>query len=442
MTCAGAQELITAGIAEQLAALEHRVAAANAPGSLDGLFARHVLGGTVMSSFAWQVSPFSGSRPGRNSSQLTTGPQLAVLGYSLTHPGHEAAGDAAAGLSNGLRELMRRDPDPPDGVTFLHDTRQLTGIALAAILSAGELPEFGRWLRHVLDSARPGDGTRHDLFRQHARGMLTGEAAVITTMPASRDVAGLALAHWMAAAGTALLPNPGTSLKALQAQIISGLMRTRATDMSVPDAALLRRAAGDIIDATIDSAILSRSHVAVVLRRFTPAMRRWRWDDPAAVKDPVQWPVNSEREVQDILWALLRAVFDDLVDEEPLRKAGHSSYRPDFGLPRLGVLVEVKYVRTAAEFRKIEKEIYEDTVAYFRDHGTYKKLVVFIYDASASVQEHATTQAALLELEDIIDVVIVSRPSQLPPPGRPGGTAGRTARQPRAPAWAGDSASS
>lgn len=296
MTSRGPQELILAGIAEQLADLEHSVAAANIPGSLDGLFARHVLGGTVMSSFAWQVSPFSGTWPGRNSSQLTTGPQLAVLGYGLTHFGHEAAGDAAALLSSGLRGLMRRDPDPPDGVTFLHGTRQLTGIALAAALSAGEMPEFSRWLRHVLDSARPGDdGTRHDLIRQHARGMLTGEAAVITSMPTSRDIAGLALAHWMASAGTARLPDPGTSLKALQAQIISGLMRTRAADMSVADAALLRRAAGDIIDATIDSAILNRSHVGVVLRRFTSAMRRWRWDDPAAVKDPVQWPVNSER---------------------------------------------------------------------------------------------------------------------------------------------------
>jgi hypothetical protein len=33
------------------------------------------------------------------------------------------------------------------------------------------------------------------------------------------------------------------------------------------------------------------------------------------------------------------------------------------------------------------------------------------------VQVHATTTAALLELEDVIDVVIVSRPSQLPAPG-------------------------
>jgi hypothetical protein len=36
---------------------------------------------------------------------------------------------------------------------------------------------------------------------------------------------------------------------------------------------------------------------------------------------------------------------------------------------------------------------------------------------SASVQEHATTRAALLDLENVIDVIIVSRPSQLPAPG-------------------------
>jgi hypothetical protein len=42
---------------------------------------------------------------------------------------------------------------------------------------------------------------------------------------------------------------------------------------------------------------------------------------------------------------------------------------------------------------------------------------VFIYDASSSAQEHATTIDALLGVEGIADVVIASRPSQLPPPG-------------------------
>lgn len=146
-------------------------------------------------------------------------------------------------------------------------------------------------------------------------------------------------------------------------------------------------------------------------------MRRWRYDDPAKVKEPVQWPVPSEREVQDIIWMLLRSAFDDVVDEEPLRKVGHSSYRSDFGLPRLGLLIEIKYVRSAAEFKKVEKEIYEDSVAYLKEKATYKKIIVFIYDASSSAQEHATTIDALLGVEGITDVVIASRPSQLPPPG-------------------------
>ena len=173
----------------------------------------------------------------------------------------------------------------------------------------------------------------------------------------------------MASVGTVRLADPVAQLKSLQLQILTLLLQTRAGDLSVPEAALVRAAAGHIIDATLDSAVLGASHVGAVLRRFTPAMRRWRWDDPARVKDPVQWPIRSEREVQDIAWALLRAVFDDLVDEEPLRKVGHSWYRADFGLPRLGVLVEIKYVRAAAEFKKIEKEILEDSVAYLRDRS-------------------------------------------------------------------------
>ncbi len=132
---------------------------------------------------------------------------------------------------------------------------------------------------------------------------------------------------------------------------------------------------------------------------------------PADVKQPIQWPVTAEREVQDIVWIMLRSVFDDLVDEEPLRRVGHSSYRCDFGLPRLGVLVEIKYARSADDFKKIEKEIIQDSVGYLHDRATYTKLVVFIYDASCSVQEHDVTQSAL---PDIIDVVIVSRPSHLP----------------------------
>jgi hypothetical protein len=411
-------DLVAGHLADQLAVLEQRISSANVPGSLDGLFAYHVLQNTVVSSFTWEISPVTDRWLEQNEDRLTNAPQLAALGYGLTHFGKDNGNKAKTRLAAGLRQLMRRDPYPPDGVTFLHDPRQLIGIALAAVVVHDELPQMGDWLRGVIEDIRlRADAARQDLIRRHVRGTLTDEASVLGSVTDIGDVAHLALLHWMTAVGTTRLPDPAVDLKVIQRGILSGLLRTRAIDLSVPDAALLRAAAGHIIDATIDSAVLNRSHIGVVLRRFTPAMRRWRWDDPAKVKDPIRWPINSEREVQDIIWALLRAVFDDLGDEEPLRKVGHSSYRSDFGLPRLGVLVEIKYVRSAAEFKKVEKEVYEDSVAYLKDRATYKKIVVFIYDASASVQEHATTIDALLDVEHVIDVIIVSRPSQLPAPG-------------------------
>jgi hypothetical protein len=109
-------------------------------------------------------------------------------------------------------------------------------------------------------------------------------------------------------------------------------------------------------------------------------------------------------------------VFDDLVDEETLRKVGHSTYRADFSIPSLGLLIEVKYARKATDFKRFEKEIYEDYVAYLADNGPYKKIAVFIYDESVSVQEHGTTRNALLRLPHITNVIIACRPSHVPVP--------------------------
>ena len=109
------------------------------------------------------------------------------------------------------------------------------------------------------------------------------------------------------------------------------------------------------------------------------------------MKHPIRWPVTAEREVQDILWLMLRPVFDDLVEEETLPKLGHSTYRADFGIPSLGILIEVKYVRKSSDFKEIEKQVLEDSVAYLNGVTAYKEIVVFIYDESASVQEHDTT---------------------------------------------------
>ena len=238
---------------------------------------------------------------------------------------------------------MRRDPFQ-DRLTFVNDTRQVVGIGLAAQAMSAELPAVRDWLLEILPDERLQPAGRfQDLVQRHVRSTLDGQPALIESQSPD-DAAVLALVHWMAAAGTARLADPASELRALQQRILSAALRTDPARLTIPQAAVIYRAVADILDASIDQMVLSRSHIGVVLRRFEAAIRRWRWDEDN-LHDPVRWPVRSEREVQDILWLILRSVFDDVVDEETLPKVGHSTYRADFGLPRLGVLVEAKYAR-------------------------------------------------------------------------------------------------
>jgi len=83
-----------------------------------------------------------------------------------------------------------------------------------------------------------------------------------------------------------------------------------------------------------------------------------------------------------------------------------------FGIPSLKLIIEAKFAYSKDDFKKIEKEIQEDAVPYLRDIR-YETIIVFIYDASASVQEHDVTKGTLLQIPGVSGVVIVSRPSQL-----------------------------
>jgi len=140
-----------------------------------------------------------------------------------------------------------------------------------------------------------------------------------------------------------------------------------------------------------------------MLNHFEDAMKRW----------PERWTIEDESDVQSIVWLMLRSCFEDLVDEDTLPKFGHSSYKADFGIPSLGLLIEVKVVRKAQDFKKVEKEIMVDSIGYLQETMRYSKLVVLIYDESSSVQEHGTTRQNLRQIPTIEDVIIVSRPSQL-----------------------------
>lgn len=400
-------------LGSQVAALRQRISTANTSGNLDGLLAAHILHQSA--SLPPHLDPMADTWLHDNAHRLEEPSALAALGYGLS--GQPTAGtDVKQRVTTGLRRLMQRDPFPGDRVSFLQDLRILFGVHLAAEAVTNELPQAPSWLRKTLADTRLTAADRlHELAQRHVLAALDGNQVQLASPQGLADGIDSALILWMISCGTAYLLDPVADAQALRKLVMSTALRIDPSNLTVPQAALMLWAADDIIGSSIDQMILSRSHLNLVLNRFHAAMRRWRWDADH-LKNPVRWAIRSEREVQDVLWIMLRSTFDDVVDEDTLPKFGHSSYRADFGLPRLGVLVEAKYVYRATGFKDIEQQVMIDSIAYLKNNRRYKELVVFIYDESCSVEHHDLTRRTLLELDGIADVIIVSRPGLLPAP--------------------------
>jgi hypothetical protein len=323
---------------------------------------------------------------------------------------------------------MRKNPFQDDGVTFVNDPGQVVGLALAANAAHDELPHARTWLLQVLQDPQLRPATvLLGLFQEHARRILGATTALRVDNEAAREPVEAACLHWVSVSTRNIPPAEHDALRQLQSRLLSSILLADVSQHTATRAALLLKAVSEIVTASVDEILLSDTHVGVLLGRFETAMRQWRHDSDDH-DHPIRWPITSEREIQNILLLMLRPVFDDLIDKPTLRKLGHSTYRADFAIPSLGLLIEAKYARKASDFKAFEKEIYEDYIAYLSGNPPYRKMAVFIYDESSSVQEHQTTRNTLLELPDITDVIIASRPSHVPkPPRNPRHTRGQNA---------------
>lgn len=393
----------------QLSALLERlrvdISEANHPGNAEGLLARHFLGEDVRLGFDWQVdcdetwlSEFY------DPSSL---PSVAALGFTVRRRGSEVMRSA---LKSGLARAVSRDATAASQNVTLHSPPVLVGLVLAAEQFKESAPHYLSWCREVIQALRAAS-SGGDTLTQYAS-TLTG--APMSPIPELEDgrLVELAVQDW-------LLSLPGTPpvmparRKALKQALVEQALREDAGGRTANEAALIWRAIHNAISEATSDILRSPETVLHMLEQFEASMKRWRWDSQD-LKSPVRWPILSEREVQDILYLMLRPVFLDVEDEDALPKFGHSTYRADFGIPSLSLLIEVKYARSAAAFKDIEKEVLEDIVPYLQTPERYNRIIVFIYDDSASVQVHETTARALRRAPGIAGVVIVSRASQLP----------------------------
>jgi hypothetical protein len=207
------------------------------------------------------------------------------------------------------------------------------------------------------------------------------------------------------------VPDIELIISKLRLQIWTTLIEEDVSHYSAVDASLILFALKDCIQSTIHDFILQPSHVVTILSRFEDCMLHWRYDSDN-IKNPVKWNITKEEHVQDIIWVMLRGYFHDIIPEDSLPKIGEIFYKPDFGIPSLGLLIEVKYAYKGEDFKRIQKEIHEDSIVYLQRTNIYSKLLIFIYDASCSVEKHNTYKEELKKLIGVENVIIVCKPAK------------------------------
>ena len=104
--------------------------------------------------------------------------------------------------------------------------------------------------------------------------------------------------------------------------------------------------------------------------------------------------IADEYDVHDLLQATLRSYIPYTVREDPIGKvAGMRSSRADISIEQLGILIEVKYARSATDQARIAKQFSEDLLMYARWPGL-KTLIFLIYNSAVLPDPNAFLRLA------------------------------------------------
>jgi hypothetical protein len=406
-------EAIGKAIIQQLSSLKDSILSSNRPGDISGLFACYILKNDQVLDIEWKVTC---NKDWINSTfDSNNAHHIASLGFSISI---ESDNDATKSFINGFNILKEREPFKGSHTNFPFQCSTFLGIVLGVKSVADECwkSDALSWLKWVLDERLEKGGINEfqSLFYYYISYQLTDEKPRILDISAYSSLDEVSFFEYGLYLNVFETSAEKEILQKTRAKLVESLIKEDTSVFTAEKAALIFAAVNTSISKNVQNMLVSPSFVSAILIKFEDAMRRWRYDVSPKLKDPIKWPIKHEREVQDILWLILRSYFDDLIDEEKLKKLGHSSCNPDFAIPSLRLFIEVKYAYKKNDFKKIEKEIQQDVIGYLQNHPEYKKITVFIYDQSSSVQEHDITRRDLKKIDKIEDVIIVCKPSQLP----------------------------
>lgn len=399
-------------LSSQIEELYKKIRSFNKKGDLYGLFSYHILSELVSQITDWHI--FCDDDWIKKSFDKDNVYNVAELGYS-TYLNNNVDDKIIACFAGAFENLKKRDLFSGSHVTFPYNPLVFLGLVLGikSLPKSKKSTEYSDWLISVLkERLKRGKITQfQDIFYNYV-GVELRNNNISITLPEDSSLDESSFFIWGIKKGYFTPQNP-SRLDSLESSLLYSLLKTDIHQIEPEKTSIILFAANSVISGGINRILRSPSVIVDILSKFESSMKRWRFDNDA-LDSPIKWPIKSEKEVQDILWIILRPYFVDLIDEETLPKLGHSSYKPDFAIPSLRTLVEVKFAIKRTDFKDIEKEIMQDSVGYLTNTNDYERIIVFIYDHSCSTQEHDETKRALKKVSGIEDVIIVSRPSQLP----------------------------
>jgi hypothetical protein len=345
-------------------------------------------------------------------------PAVAAMGFALGGCASEIPEGAASAFVQAVGRLRGRS----SAGHVSDDDIAVLGIAdgLSRIRDADDqVAELGAWLISLVDSEPHGD-----LWSARMRPLAVDLLDDRGRLRASPDTEGcdpMALEiclrqAWPSAFRRVGPPNDGQR-RALMADLLSrdvpmpGELDRAAVWLSALRA-LVGEAAAALVPAIED--------VVRALRATQGGLKRWVWEQKRGRRNtmPAKWLIDDEPHVQAFLWAALYPMFGgELRDEQYLPGYGQLQPRYDFRIANLKVIVEVKFLREKADFRRVEEEVAADLGIYFSDPERFDRIITYVYDDCDVHQPelYDGLRNALLQRDSrIVDVVFVRRPSMIP----------------------------
>ena len=104
--------------------------------------------------------------------------------------------------------------------------------------------------------------------------------------------------------------------------------------------------------------------------------------------------IQSEADVQDVLYLLLRPWIIDLAYESPADKSANRYVIKDFSSAAGRFVVDAKYIRNKEHGRSISTELHDD-IEMYRTHPRCDDLVFFVYDPDALIPDQRALRQAI-----------------------------------------------